>query len=75
MEYCTLAFPKYIQEFLISKSGIVKLMTNSNTDGIVIVLISKDGAEMTKDTINVILSGELPFVKQILNGKTISLKL
>jgi len=71
--YFTLVFPPYIQKALITKVGIVKISADSSTSGGAIVAVSKDGAEMTEETINAIVNGELPFLGQILIGKTISL--
>lgn len=71
--YFTLFFPPYIQEALISKEGVAKMSADSSTSGVAIVAVSKDGAEMTEETISAIINGELPFVGQILIGKTISL--
>ncbi len=71
--YFTLVFPSYIQEALISEVGVVKISADSSTSGVAIVAASKDGAEMTEETINAVINGELPFVGQILIGKTISL--
>jgi RimJ/RimL family protein N-acetyltransferase len=71
--YFTLVFPSYIQNALVTEVGIVRLPANSSNSGGVIVSAKKSGAEMTEETIESIKNGKLPFVEQILIGKTISL--
>ncbi|MDF2859723.1 MAG: hypothetical protein K0Q87_5574, partial [Neobacillus sp.] len=46
---------------------------NSSVSGVAVVAVSKDGAEMSEETIEAIINGDLPFVQQILIGKTLSL--
>ncbi|CEG29137.1 hypothetical protein [Bacillus sp. B-jedd] len=70
--YFTLVLPAYIQTALVTKIGIVRLPANSTTSGVAIVRAKKSGAEMTKEIIESIKNGKLPFVEQILIGKTIS---
>jgi hypothetical protein len=41
--------------------------------GVAILAVSKDGAEMTEETIKGMLNGEIPIVNQILIGETINL--
>jgi hypothetical protein len=72
--YYTFVFPSYIQDALITKvGGVGKISANSSISGVAVIAVSKDGAEMTKETIKGILNGELPIVNQILIGKTINL--
>lgn len=71
--YFTLVFPSYIQEALVSKGvGLVKLSPNGNTSGVIMVAASKDGAEMSDETIVALKSKGIPFVERILIGKTVS---
>lgn len=72
--YYTFVFPSYIQEALITKVDIGKLVADSSLTGVRVIAVSKDGAEMTEETIDAILNGELPAITQILIGKTVSLK-
>jgi hypothetical protein len=71
--YFTLVFPSYIHEGLITKVGVQKLTANSSSIGGTIVSVSKNGPEMTEETIEAIVNGELPFIEQILIGKTIKI--
>jgi hypothetical protein len=72
--YYTFVFPSYIQDALITKvGGVGKIAANSSISGVAIFSVSKNGAEMTEETIKGILSGELPIVNQILIGETINL--
>jgi hypothetical protein len=71
--YFTFVFPSYIQDALITKVGIGKIPANSSVSGVAVVAVSKDGAEMSEETIEAIINGDLPFVQQILIGKTLSL--
>lgn len=72
--YFTFVFPSYIQEELITRVGIGQMLANSSVSGVEVIAVSKDGAEMTEETIDAILNGELPAITQILIGKTVSLK-
>jgi hypothetical protein len=63
--YFTLVFPSYIQEGLITKVGVQKLTANGSIIGGTIVSVSKNGPEMTDETIEAIVNGELPFIEQI----------
>ena len=71
--YFTFVFPSYIQDALITKVGIGELSANNRISGVEVIAVSKDSDEMTEETIDALLSGELPFVKQVLIGKAISL--
>jgi hypothetical protein len=71
--YFTLVFPSYIQESLITKVDVQKLTAKSSIIGGTIVSVSKNGPEMTNETIEAIVNGELPFVNQILIGEKISM--
>jgi hypothetical protein len=72
--YYTFVYPSYILDALITKvGGVGKIGANSSVSGVAIVAVSKDGAEMTGETIKGILSGEFPIVKQILIGETINI--
>jgi D-hexose-6-phosphate mutarotase len=71
--YFTLVFPSYIQEGHITKVDVQKLTAKSSLIGGTIVSVSKNGPEMTNETIEAIVNGELPFVKQILIGEKISM--
>jgi hypothetical protein len=72
--YFTLVFPSYIQEGLITKVGAQKLTANISSIGGTIASVSKNGPEMTDETIEAIVNGELPFIEQILIGKKINLE-
>ncbi|RSD29066.1 hypothetical protein [Mesobacillus subterraneus] len=71
--FFTLVFPSYIQDALITKVGINKLPGKSSTSNVEIINIRKDSAEMTDETIEAILNGDIPIVQEILIGTTISL--
>ncbi|MBP2241545.1 hypothetical protein J2Z40_002108 [Cytobacillus eiseniae] len=71
--YFTFGFPSYIQDALITQVGIGELSANSRISGVAVIAVSKDGAEMTEETIEAILNGNLPFVQNILIGKMLSL--
>lgn len=69
----TMIFPHYIQDALITKGGGVgEITANSRFFGVAVIAVSKDGAEMTEETIKMIVNGELPIVSEILIGHTIN---
>jgi hypothetical protein len=71
--YYIFIFPSYIQENLITKVSAQNLKANSSLIGGAIVSVSKDGPEMTTDTIKAIVNGDLPFIEQILIGEKVNL--
>ncbi len=71
--YFSLVFPSYIQEALITKVEFIKIMADSTNSGVMLVTASKDGGQMSEETIKSIINGGLPFVEQILIGKTLNL--
>jgi hypothetical protein len=63
-----------IQDALITKvGGVGKIEANSSISGVAIVSVSKDGAEMTEETIKGILNGDMAIVNQILIGEIINI--
>ncbi|MGM7684967.1 hypothetical protein ACSVDA_22935 [Cytobacillus sp. Hm23] len=48
-------------------------MSESTNSEVMLVTASKDGGQMSEETIKSIINGGLPFVEQILIGKTLSL--
>jgi hypothetical protein len=72
--YYTFVYPSYIQDALITKvGGVGKLSANGSISGVAIISVSKDGGEMSEETIKGIINGEIPIVNQILIGETINL--
>lgn len=69
----TPVYPSYIQNALIGQGFIVNLPAQGRTSGVGISSVSKDGPEMSKETIQAILDGDLPFVNQLLIGKVVTL--
>lgn len=71
--YWTLAFPPYIQRYLTSNVGISPLVADGSSSITGVISVSKDGAELTTETISAIKNREIPIVEQIIIGKKVNL--
>lgn len=69
----TFVFPSYVQDDLLTEVGTVDLPANGRAKGLAVIAISKDGGEMSEQTIEAILDGEIPITEEILIGKKVSL--
>lgn len=72
--YLTFTFPSYIQEALTDPVSVMPIEAGSVGSGAMNVSVSKAGGQMTEETINAILDGELPYVEKVVIGKAVDME-
>lgn len=70
--YLTFVFPGYIQEALVESMSPMQIPAGTSSFGGGNIAISKDGGQMTEETVKSILEGEIPHIEEIVIGKAVS---